>query len=92
MRQFLRTHSTVVFNRPSGLVSPGYAFRWRKRREAAERGREAYREQLRAASNNPDNPALTAKRRLELREQLNRRAQGGAGEALPQAAEPAELS
>lgn len=37
---YLRTHSTIVFNRPRGLAalrSPGAAFRWRKSREAAAR-------------------------------------------------------
>lgn len=29
--KFLRTHSTVTFERPRGLVSPGYAWRYAQR-------------------------------------------------------------
>lgn len=31
--KFLRTHSTVVFNRPRGLVSPGAAWQRQNKRE-----------------------------------------------------------
>lgn len=77
MHAFLRTHRTVTFERPRGLVSPGAA--WRRQAERkAERARRvrATNEVLARISglfdeDVPDAPGLTAKGRALRRARLN---------------------
>ena len=71
MHAFLRTHKTVTFERPRGLVSPGAAWRQQARFKAARKQAERERERWRAYFNDPDNPTLTAKGRAKLLARLN---------------------
>lgn len=79
---YLRRHGTRIVGRARGeLVS--VSFDWRRREadkaraDLAERALQAAKRRFEASRNDPDNPALTARRRRELLDRARSHRQDG---------------